>query len=127
VRESLRRQRYAFDLREWRGLGLTPIVVVPHVDNPDFGECCRQAGICAQPMATCPARGRCPGAGDRRGTSRPGLRPRWLDVDGEATLKGPCRVGRSQDSRPLPVMTYPSPDGRAQGVAVQAMEVDCIW
>jgi len=36
VRESLRRQRYAFDLREWRGLGLTPIVVAPHVDNPDF-------------------------------------------------------------------------------------------
>lgn len=28
----------------WEGLGLTQIVVAPHVDNPDFGEGCRKAG-----------------------------------------------------------------------------------
>jgi peptidase E len=28
----------------WDGLGLTQIVVAPHVDNPDFGEGCRKAG-----------------------------------------------------------------------------------
>jgi dipeptidase E len=28
----------------WDGLGLTPIVIAPHVDNPDFGEGCRKAG-----------------------------------------------------------------------------------
>lgn len=28
----------------WDGLGLTQIVVAPHVDNPDFGQGCRKAG-----------------------------------------------------------------------------------
>ena len=28
----------------WDGLGLTRIVVAPHVDNPEFGEGCRRAG-----------------------------------------------------------------------------------
>lgn len=28
----------------WEGLGLTQIVIAPHVDNPDFGEGCRKAG-----------------------------------------------------------------------------------
>jgi dipeptidase E len=28
----------------WDGLGLTPIVIAPHVDNPDFGVGCRKAG-----------------------------------------------------------------------------------
>ena len=28
----------------WDGLGLTDIVIVPHVDNADFGEGCRKAG-----------------------------------------------------------------------------------
>ncbi len=28
----------------WDGLGLTDIVVVPHVDNEDFGAGCREAG-----------------------------------------------------------------------------------
>lgn len=28
----------------WDGLGLTQIVVAPHVDNADFGEGCRKAG-----------------------------------------------------------------------------------
>ena len=28
----------------WDGLGLTPIVIAPHVDNPDFGAGCRKAG-----------------------------------------------------------------------------------
>ena len=28
----------------WDGLNLTDIVVVPHVDNPEFGEGCRKAG-----------------------------------------------------------------------------------
>ena len=28
----------------WDGLNLTNIVVVPHVDNPDFGAGCREAG-----------------------------------------------------------------------------------
>ena len=28
----------------WDGLGLTQIVVAPHVDNPEFGEGCRKAG-----------------------------------------------------------------------------------
>ena len=28
----------------WEGLNLTQTVVVPHVDNPDFGEGCRKAG-----------------------------------------------------------------------------------
>jgi dipeptidase E len=32
----------------WDGLGLTQIVVAPHVDNPDFGAGCRRAGdLCA--------------------------------------------------------------------------------
>ncbi len=28
----------------WEGLNLTPIVLVPHIDNPDFGAGCREAG-----------------------------------------------------------------------------------
>ena len=28
----------------WEGLGLTEIVIAPHVDNPDFGKGCRKAG-----------------------------------------------------------------------------------
>jgi dipeptidase E len=33
----------------WEGLGLTDIVPVPHVDNPDFGKGCREAGeLCAK-------------------------------------------------------------------------------
>jgi len=28
----------------WNGLGLTDIVIAPHVDNADFGEGCRKAG-----------------------------------------------------------------------------------
>jgi dipeptidase E len=28
----------------WDGLGLTQIVIAPHVDNPEFGEGCRKAG-----------------------------------------------------------------------------------
>ena len=28
----------------WEGLGLTQTVVIPHVDNADFGEGCRQTG-----------------------------------------------------------------------------------
>ncbi len=28
----------------WDGLGLTHVVVAPHVDNPEFGEGCRKAG-----------------------------------------------------------------------------------
>ena len=28
----------------WEGMGLTQIVIAPHVDNPDFGEGCRKAG-----------------------------------------------------------------------------------
>jgi peptidase E len=28
----------------WEGLGLTQIVIAPHVDNPEFGEGCRKAG-----------------------------------------------------------------------------------
>jgi dipeptidase E len=28
----------------WDGLGLTHIVVAPHVDNPEFGEGCRKSG-----------------------------------------------------------------------------------
>ena len=33
----------------WEGLGLTQIVIAPHVDNPDFGEGCRKAGdLCEQ-------------------------------------------------------------------------------
>jgi dipeptidase E len=28
----------------WEGLGLTEIVIAPHVDNPDFGEGCRKSG-----------------------------------------------------------------------------------
>jgi dipeptidase E len=33
----------------WEGLNLTPIVVVPHVDNADFGAGCREAGeLCKQ-------------------------------------------------------------------------------
>lgn len=32
----------------WDGLGLTQIIVAPHVDNLDFGEGCRKAGdLCA--------------------------------------------------------------------------------
>ena len=33
----------------WDGLNLTPIVLVPHVDNADFGAGCREAGdLCKQ-------------------------------------------------------------------------------
>jgi len=33
----------------WEGLNLTPIVLVPHVDNMDFGAGCREAGeLCRQ-------------------------------------------------------------------------------
>ncbi len=33
----------------WEGLNLTPIVLVPHVDNADFGAGCREAGeLCKQ-------------------------------------------------------------------------------
>jgi len=33
----------------WEGLNLTPIVLVPHVDNADFGAGCREAGeMCQQ-------------------------------------------------------------------------------
>ena len=33
----------------WEGLGLTQIVVAPHVDNAEFGEGCRKAGdLCEQ-------------------------------------------------------------------------------
>ena len=33
----------------WEGLGLTDVVVAPHVDNADFGEGCRKAGdLCEQ-------------------------------------------------------------------------------
>jgi dipeptidase E len=28
----------------WEGLGLTQVVIAPHVDNPEFGEGCRRAG-----------------------------------------------------------------------------------
>jgi len=28
----------------WEGLGLTDVVIAPHVDNPDFGAGCRAAG-----------------------------------------------------------------------------------
>jgi dipeptidase E len=28
----------------WEGLNLTPIVLIPHTDNPDFGAGCRKAG-----------------------------------------------------------------------------------
>ena len=32
----------------WEGLGLTDVVIAPHVDNPDFGDGCRRAGdLCA--------------------------------------------------------------------------------
>jgi peptidase E len=32
----------------WEGLGLTDLVIAPHVDNPDFGDGCRRAGdLCA--------------------------------------------------------------------------------
>jgi len=32
------------ELLLWEALGLTEIVIAPHVDNPDFGEGCRKAG-----------------------------------------------------------------------------------
>lgn len=33
----------------WEGLNLTPIVLVPHIDNTDFGEGCRKSGeMCKQ-------------------------------------------------------------------------------
>ena len=33
----------------WEGLGLTQIVVAPHVDNAEFGEGCRKSGdLCEQ-------------------------------------------------------------------------------
>lgn len=42
----------------WEGLNLTDIVVIPHTDNPDFGEGCVQAGekLKAQGYITQPIR-----------------------------------------------------------------------
>ena len=37
-------QVYEFTAFVREGLGLTDIVIAPHVDNPDFGEGCRKAG-----------------------------------------------------------------------------------